>query len=101
MPKSSGDIDFFNRPGAFVRSPTANASRIDRTNGEPSRSLAAIEHGADVQYILVDPARRRNLARNKAERVGHARQKRGTDMLCAMHQPIFVREPGVEQDAVQ
>ena len=73
MPKSSGDIDFFNRPGAFVRSPTANASRIDRTNGKPSRSLAAIEHGADVQDILINPAGRCDLARNEAQCIRHAR----------------------------
>ena len=81
--------------------PAYQSARIDPLPLDPDGAFASVDCAAKVEDALVNPAGRRQLPREEAERIGHPRQERRTDVIGAMDQPVLMRDAGVEEDAVQ
>src|SRR5258708_2239509 len=74
-----------------------DAVGIDRSYWIASHLFNLVLRRACLERHIVDPSRRIELPPDESKRIEETRPERSTDMVCTLHQPVFVADTSIEQ----
>src|SRR5215469_10566247 len=77
-----------------------DAVRIEWRHGVAPLLLTLVGDRAKPERRVVDPLWRIELPTDEGEGIEGARHERGTNMVCALHQAIFMADTSVVQHAM-
>src|SRR5262245_305661 len=77
-----------------------DAVGIERRHGITALLLRLVNYGAEPKHRVVDPFWRIELSSDEGKCVEGTRRERRTDVIRALHQPVFMTDARIEQDAM-